>query len=303
MLENILPIELSKALNNIPYKNLCELRLRADDYVIVNILGENYYLCEDKLSMASINALRVSYGAINSILQRISNNSMYTINDDIINGFVTISGGIRVGICGEVVSIDGNVKTIKNISSLNFRFPHNIKNCSLNIYNYIVKNGNIYNTLILSKPGAGKTTYLRDIIYQISTKEKLKNILIIDERKELASIFDGDNINILKNIDVYSNSNKKFGFNNGIRSMRPDVIITDEISVDRDIDDIENAITSGVSVIATIHANNVEDLKNKPAFERILSHKLFDRYVVLSNNGGIGNCEGVYNENLICIGI
>ena len=302
MLESILPLEISRALNNIPYKNLCELRLRADDYVIVNILGDNYYLCSDKLSQVSNQALRVSFATINGILQKISNNSMYTINDDIINGFVTISGGIRVGICGEVVSIDGVVKTIKNVSSLNFRFPHTIKKCSLNVYNYIVRNGCVLNTLILSKPGAGKTTYLRDIVYQLSLKEKMKNILLVDERKELSSVFDGDGVNVLKNVDVYTNSTKKFALNNGIRSMRPDVVITDEINIEKDLGDIENAITSGVSVIATLHANNIDDLRNKPSFDRILSRKLFDRYVVLGG-GGLGMCDGIFNENLICIGI
>ncbi len=303
MLENILPNDLCKALDQIPYKNLCEMRLRANDSVVVNVLGENYYLCNDRLSLSSYNAIQVSLGTINAILQRMSNNSIYTINDDIINGFVTISGGIRVGVCGEVVSIDGKIKTIKNISSMNFRFPHFIKNCSLNIYPYLVKNGNVYNTLIMSKPGAGKTTYLRDIVYQLSQKEKMKNILLIDERKELSSIFDGCDVINIKNIDVYSNSSKKFAFNNGIRSMNPDVIITDEINIEKDIEDIENAITSGVSIIATLHAGNIEDLRHKPAFERILANKLFDRYVVLSDSSGIGTCEGVYNENLICIGV
>ena len=203
----------------------------------------------------------------------------------------------------EVVSVNGCIKTIKNISSLNFRFPHFIKNCSLNIYPYIVSNGNIKNTLIISPPGAGKTTYLRDLIYQISNRENLLNILVIDERNEITCVFDGENFIKLKNIDVYSNCTKKFAFNNGIRSMKPDVIFTDEINIDKDLDDIENALTCGVKIISTIHAYNINDLKNKQSFFRIIDKRLFDRFVVLSNDNGVGTLDGIYNENLKLLGV
>lgn len=302
MLEKYLSVDLSKALDNIPYNNLCELRLRENNPVVVNVLGENYYLSRDDIEKSPDKAMSVSKGYLQSVIQKISNNSLYTINDDLIEGYVTISGGIRVGVCGEVVSIDGNVKTIKNISSLNFRFPHNIKNCSLPIYNYIVSNGVINNTLIIAPPGAGKTTMLRDLIYQISTREDLLNILVVDERKELSEIFNGRDIYKLKNIDIISNSSKKFAFNNGIRSMKPSLIVTDEIDLYRDIDDIKNAITSGVKVIATIHASSVFDLKNKTLFADVLYKGLFDRYIVLSNSNGIGTIEGVYDDKLFCIG-
>ena len=194
MLEKYLSMDLSKALDNIPYNNLCELRLRENNPIVVNILGDNYYLSRDDIEKSPDKAMVVSKGFLQSVIQKISNNSLYTINDDLIEGYVTIAGGIRVGVCGEVVSIDGKVKTIKNISSLNFRFPHNIKNCSMPIYNYIISGGNVNNTLIVAPPGAGKTTILRDLIYQISTRENLINILVVDERKELCEIFNGRDI-------------------------------------------------------------------------------------------------------------
>jgi len=268
MLEKYLMSDLSSALDKVSYKHLCELRLRENCPVIVNMAGENYYLGRDGVTGTKESALVVSRGFLQSVIHRLSNNSMYTISDQLIDGYVTVSGGIRVGVCGEVVSIDGKVKSIKNISSMNFRFPHSIKNCSLPIYNYIVKNGNVKNTLIISPPGMGKTTLLRDLIYQISTKENLLNILVIDERQELAEIFNGKESFKINNIDVISNSTKKFAFNNGIRSMNPSVIITDEIDLCRDINDIRNAMTCGVSVIASIHASSVFDLKKKTTIFR-----------------------------------
>lgn len=303
MINNFLPNRISSALDKIPYKSLCELRLRVDSPAVVNILGDNYYLSDSELSKESKNSIIISKGEIQSILQRISNNSMYTINDQLLEGYVTIDGGVRLGVCGEVVAIDGKLKTLKNISSLNFRFPHFLKNCSLNIYPYIVKNGIVKNTLIISPPGAGKTTYLRDIIYQLSERENLLDILIVDERNEIVSVYDGNDYLRLKNIDVYSNCSKQFGFNNGIRSMKPDVIVTDEINIDKDIEIIENALTSGVKVITTLHASSIDDLKNKVSFKNMINKHLFERFILLSSSNGIGTLEGIFNENLSLIGV
>jgi len=303
MFDELFSDRICSALKKIPYKNLCELRLRTDNPIVVNILGDNYYLCDDKLSKSSDCAICVSSGMLQNILQRLCNHSLYSINDQIIDGYISYDGGIRVGVCGEVVSVDNKIKTIKNISSLNFRFPHFIKNCSLKVLDYIFNNYDLKNTLIVSPPGAGKTTLLRDLIYQLSIKSNLLNILVVDERQELISVFDGNEIFKMKNVDAYSNSSKKFAFNNGIRSMKPDIIITDELNLDRDVIDIENAITSGVNIIASIHASSINDLKNKFLFKDVLNKKLFNRYIFLSTSDGVGTIEGVFNENLQLIGV
>ena len=116
-------------------------------------------------------------------------------------------------------------------------------------------------------------------------------------------MFNGNEIIKLKNVDCYSNSSKKFALNNGIRSMKPDVIVTDEINIENDLDDIENAMTSGVKVIASIHASSVDDLRNKKLFKEVLNKKLFNRYIVLSKDNGVGTVNGVFNENLHLIGV
>ena len=303
MLSEVLSERLSKALSKVPYSNLCELRLRADNPVVVNIVGENYYLNDNELSKDNSNAIVVNSSTLQSIMQKLVKRSLYSVNDQLINGYISYDGGIRVGVCGEVVSVDNQIKTIKNISSLNFRFPHLCKNCSLRIYNYLFSNEEVNNTLIISPPGAGKTTYLRDIIYQLSIRNNLLNILIIDERQELLNVFNGEDIVKLRNVDCYSNSTKKFALNNGIRSMKPDVIITDEINIEKDLEDIENAMTSGVKVIASIHASDIFDLKNKRDFKDVLNKKLFTRYIVLSKDDGVGTLRGVFNENLHLIGV
>ncbi len=302
MLEKYLFSDLSSALDKIPYQNLCELRLREGGQVIVNILGQNYYLGKNGVTNEKSDGLKVSKGFLGSVIQKLGNNSIYTINDQLIEGYVTIPGGIRVGVCGEVVIVDGKVKTIKNISSLNFRFPHNIKNCSLPIYNFVVSGGEVNNTLIISPPGAGKTTMLRDLIWQLSKRENLLNILVCDERCELAEVYNGQDVSKITNVDIISGSSKSFAFSNGIRSMKPSIIVTDEIDLERDTTSIKNAMTCGVKVIATIHARSVFDLKKKDAFLDIINNQLFDRYIVLSNADGVGTIEGVYDEKLCLIG-
>lgn len=304
MLEDVLPQRLCSAINCINYKSLCELRIRVDNPIVVNCLGVNYYLGECGVVEDKNSALSIGDGVMQSIIRNISKNSLYSVNDQIVDGYLAYDGGIRIGICGEVVVVNGIIKTIKNISSINFRFPHMVKNCSLGLFNYIVNsNGELNNTLILSPPGGGKTTILRDIIFQITNRCGIINVLVVDERQELSQVYNGNDIVKLENIDVYTNCTKKFAFNNGIRSMKPDVIVTDEINIDRDIDDIENALTCGVKVIASIHASNIYELKSKNKMKSIIDKGLFDRYVVLSSSNGVGNIDGIYNQNFKLLGV
>jgi len=135
-----------------------------------------------------------------------------------------------------------------------------------------------------------------NFIYQLNLRNNELNLLVVDERSEITT-FSED----LNGVDVYKNCTKTFAFNNGIRSMKPDVIITDEINLDTDIETIENAITSGVKVVATIHASSINDLKNKKAFTNIINKQLFDRYVVLGFSNGVGTIEGVYNQSFRCL--
>ena len=298
---SFLPNILKFSLENINENAVNEIRLRVNAPIVINSYGNNKFLTKNGLSNSAINAIICQQSFINEIILNVSNNCLYSINDQLINGFITTAGGIRIGVAGEIVYINNQIKTIKNISSLNIRIPHLIENCSLNAYLYLINCNTIRNTLILSPAGAGKTTFLRDFTQQIVNKMNNLNVLVADERCELCSKCFGEN-NISNKIDVYSNCSKKFAFENGIRSMKPDVIITDELNFSTDIEIIENAITCGVNVVASIHAKDIYDLKNKPNFQQILSKKLFNRFVVLSNTNGPGTIEGIFDENLNRVG-
>lgn len=301
MLKNLLPNTIYEAVSKLDINKICEIRLRKNSPITINISGSSKYLSENGITLSEENSLICMPSTINYIITQASNNALYTINDQLINGYISVKGGIRIGVAGEVVYVNNQIKTIKNITSLNIRIPHEVKNCSLNSYLYLVNGNNVHNTLILSPAGAGKTTFLRDFAFQLKLRQKNLNILIVDERNEITGICNGEYNLGARNIDIYSNCTKSFAFENGIRSMKPDIILTDELNLDKDITAIENAITSGVKVIATIHANNIIDLKNKKQFKYLLDNKMFSRFVILSNNCGIGTIEGIYNEHFCCI--
>jgi len=302
MLTNILPESLNAALNGVNLNIINEIRLRVGKPIVINVNGKNFFLGRHGVTPDYASALLCNQHVIDSILLAASNNSLYTINDQLVKGFITVAGGIRIGVAGSVVTNDGGVTTIKNIKSLNIRIPHHVKNCSLNLYNFLVEDSKVRNTLIISPPGAGKTTFLRDFAFQLGRREMGANILIVDERNEISGVTDGEgDFDCGDFCDVYTNCSKMFAFENGIRSMKPDVIITDEINLTDDLNAIEQALTCGVSVVASIHANSINDLRLKKNFNDVLKNKMFDRYVVISSKRGPGTIEGVFNENLVCV--
>jgi len=207
-------------------------------------------------------------------------------------------GGVRIGICGEAVWEKNCLKTLKNISSLVIRVPREVKGCSLPILNSLFIQ-NFQNTLIISPPGAGKTTLIRDIVYQLSQKNYCYNVLIVDERFEIANSFEGNpTLDVGNFCDVLSGVSKNYAFENGIRSLKPDIIVCDEISGERDFNSILVASSCGVNLLASIHAKDLEGLKKKKDFEEIIEKKVFSRFVVLSLKEGPGTIEGVYDENM-----
>lgn len=221
------------------------------------------------------------------ILQSICENSIYSYQNQICEGFITIKDGHRIGITGSAVIENNQVKNLNYISNLNFRIARQIIGCSNNIIKEIInqEENTIYNTLIVSPPGAGKTTLLRDIIRNLSngTEEITgKNIGVVDERGEIAAMYKGIPQNDLGiRTDIIENIKKSVGMKMLIRSMAPEIIVADEIGSKEDVKEINYAVCSGIKGIFTAHGNSLEDLKLNPAIAELIEKYIFKRLIFL----------------------
>ncbi len=262
---SFLPEKLVKELTEIK-STLCELRIRSGCPLIAKFTDKT--LKFDKFTFSTVE--------IERIVLKLCKNSIYSYEEQIKRGFITSDDGERVGLSGEFVKEDGKITTIKNVTSLCVRVPNAIFGVSKPFYERYYIN-NCGSVLVLSNSGAGKTTFIRDLSLNISSDVE-KNVVIVDERNEIAlkSLFN----NVLRGnaVDILTYSDKDFGFSQAIRTLNPNVIVTDEIMSEKDLSSIVRAIYCGVDVIATAHASSIEDFYNR--FNQL---KIFDYYVVISN--------------------
>lgn len=275
-----------------------ELRLRLAKPLSLAGCGFEIFLGKNGGTTAA-KAYRVTEEDLKSALQLVCNFSMYSVEEELRNGFVTVSGGHRVGVCGRAVIDKGKVKTLKDISYMNFRVAKQIIGAADKAIGYLIRSpDSIFNTLIISPPQCGKTTLLRDLVRSFSSgceKHRFNGmkVSLIDERSEIAAC----SLGIPRNdvgirTDVLDGCPKAEGIIMMIRSMSPEIIAADEIGRKEDADAIIDAVNAGVKVVTTIHGSGIGDFLNKQDLSKI-QNDIFERYVVLSRNNGVGTLEAV----------
>lgn len=259
------------SINEKEIETLEEIRIRVSKPIILKVANKEIIV-----------EYIVTTQDILEIVEKITENSMYSYQQQICSGYITLKGGHRVGISGNVVMEENKVINVNYIYSLNFRIARQIIGVAEKVVNEVMKNDEISNTLIISKPGAGKTTILRDLIRIIS---KTKTVGVVDERGEIAAMYKNEPQNDLGiKVDILSNISKSLGIKMLVRSMAPDVIVADEIGTKEDIEAIKYAVTSGVKGIFTAHANNMEDIKKSPILKELLDLNLIDKIIILDKN-------------------
>ena len=229
---------------------------------------------------------------LNTILNQLMQYSYYAYEEDLAKGFITIEGGHRVGICGKAVMENGKPTLLREISSLNIRCAKEILGCSENIMRYIIdEKGKLNNLLIVSPPGCGKTTILRDIARNLS--QRGIKISICDERSEIAGMAGGcSSYHFGPMVDVLDGCPKEIGMMMLVRSMSPQVIVVDEIGKAEDLEAIKTCIHCGVNLITTIHGCDMEDLKKSDIYPAI-EKKAFQYIVFLTDQPQAGTIKEI----------
>ena len=288
---NILSRDVRGFLENekLQYEHLQEIRLRIGHPLILFYRGKEM-----------VQRQTVTESMIRETLDYVSNYSLYAYENELKQGFITVEGGHRVGMAGQVIIENGRVKNLKQISSLNIRISHEILHCADKLFPYITYNKQLYHTMIISPPRCGKTTILRDLIRQISDGNKWVKgctVGVVDERSELAGCYQGIPQNHMgMRTDVLDGCPKADGMLMLIRSMSPQVVAVDEIGAPEDVQAIKYAMHCGCKMLATVHGESIEEIQRKPLFEQLCKEQSFERYVVLRNGIHIGEIAGIYDR-------
>ena len=234
--------------------NTTEIRLRVCQPVIVKgLFGERIY-----------EECRLLPEDLDQLFERITNYSAYAYEKELKEGYLTLPGGHRVGLAGEAVYINGKFQGMKHIRFMNFRLCHSIEQYGSGLIRQIADGDRIKNTLIISRPGMGKTTMLRNLIREISHNCLGTSISVIDERNEISGAYLGvPQINLGERADILSNISKREGILMAIRALGPTIIAVDEIGEEKEKEALQYALNSGVRLLATIHGEYLEQVENR----------------------------------------
>lgn len=258
--------------------NLQEIRIRCNRPIILKIRQADIVI-----------DYKVNQKEILQILEKLCNSSIYAYKNQICEGFITVKGGHRVGITGTAVIENERIINLKYITSLNFRIAREVLNCSNKILGQIIdkESNSIYTTLIVSPPGMGKTTMLRDTIRRISNgipeiNFKGKTCGVVDERGEIAAMYQGipqNDVGI--RTDVVENISKAKGMKMLIRSMAPEVIACDEIGSKEDVEAIRRSNFGRSERDFTMHGKTLEDIKNNMQINKLIETKQIEKIIFL----------------------
>lgn len=280
---------------------LMEIRLRTKQPIILSLDDSEVFLTETgHLTTQVQKAELLSAQEMEQILKHICRYSFYAYEEEMKKGYISAEGGFRVGIAGEVVlDTQGNVRNIRYISSINIRIAHEKKGAAQQVIPWLYQNGKLYNTLLVSAPGCGKTTLLRDIIRLVSDGNAYapgKTVGVVDERSEIAGCVQGVAQNDLGlRTDVLDGCPKAEGMQMLLRSMAPEVVAVDELGGQADVKALQQVLKCGCSVVATVHGEDLDSMTEKPFWKALFDQKIFERVLFLEKENGQFRVQEIYD--------
>lgn len=302
-----LPDEIKTVVNKAICKinsQIIEIRLRVGQPLEIITIDDFYFFNSKGDYLKENDRFKIKSSLLDKTFIILTENSLYAIEKELKEGFITIEGGHRVGFTGEIVLKNNKIDRIKNINSLNFRINHEIIGVAEKVvswlYNYDYDY--FYNTLLISPPLCGKTTLLRDLVRIMSNGNSELNIKknkvgVVDERSEIGGAYHGVPQNDLgMRTDLLDKCPKDKGILMLIRTMSPEIIAVDELGDKDDIRVVSRALNTGVKILTTVHGDNYRSVYKQPGIGEMLNKRFFDRFVILSRSQGVGTIEKVLDN-------
>lgn len=279
--------EMTARLNTGEWAEIEEIRLRVAAPLTVGIWGESCFVTPaGGITNYESDAYTVSAEEVQTAFGRVCENSVYAHLEEIRQGFITVRGGHRVGICGKTVCDGERIKTFREISSLNFRIAREVLGLGDGVMKYIISGRKVKSALLIAPPQMGKTTLLRDIIRQVSNRGF--KVGVTDDRGELGAMYEGVLGNDLgAQTDVVDGAPKAEAVEFLLRTMSPKVIASDEIASKEDAVALCKAAGTGVKIIASSHGESVEDALSRRVLAPLFEEKVFDIAILINRDFSI----------------
>lgn len=281
-------------------KSIEELRLREGQALSYVEAGRERIPSEWKSH--SVTAREISW-----VLEAAGHGSIHAVLEQFKHGFLSVEGGHRIGICGSVAMKQGEMINFRSISSLSIRFCHEILAIAEPILPDLIQKEKLQNTLIFSPPGGGKTTLLRDLIRCVSDGVGMDplRVGVADERGELCGMYQGRaQRNVGKRTDIIDGCPKAQALLMLLRGMNPQVLAADEITAPEDLQAAEEIAGCGVTLLATAHGAEPEDVHLRPIYRELLKSEIFQRFVWIRIVKGVREYQILGKEemgDLCCI--